>query len=135
MGLFGESDSRAAIYTSFLTVKGKTLYDAFVVKPKLAGQTAEDMEYWVDIHEEDGDALRKHLRKYAMRKNIRIEDVSHIIKSFSVQTLLGVTRDDHTKEGHFFADLMDNVEMFESEEFPGVKETDVAAFVDPRTVA
>jgi hypothetical protein len=25
--------------------------------------------------------------------------------------------------------------MFESEEFPGVKETDIAAFVDPRTVA
>ena len=30
---------------------------------------------------------------------------------------------------------MDNVEMFESEEFPGVKETDVAAFIDPRTAS
>jgi transferase CAF17, mitochondrial len=28
---------------------------------------------------------------------------------------------------------MDEVEMFESEEFPGCFETDVAAFVDPRT--
>lgn len=70
MGLFKESEDRAAIYTSFLTVKGKTMYDAIVVKPKLAAQTDEDMEYWVDIHEEDIDALRKHLRRYALRKNL-----------------------------------------------------------------
>lgn len=30
---------------------------------------------------------------------------------------------------------MDGVELFESDEFPGMMETDVAAFVDPRTVA
>lgn len=29
--------------------------------------------------------------------------------------------------------MQDEVEMFESEEFPGIMETDVAAFVDPRT--
>ena len=84
MNLFAETDDRAAIYTSFLTVKGKTLYDAFVVKPKLAGQSSEDMEYWVDIDAEDGEKLRKHLRRYAMRKNIAIEDVSHIIKPYSI---------------------------------------------------
>ena len=133
--LFDQEDERAAIYTSFLTVKGKTMYDAFVVKPKLAGQCAEDMEYWVDINEEDGIALKKHLRRYAMRKNIQIEDISHIIKSYSVQTLFGVDRADGNKEGHFYKDLMDGVELFESDEFPGMMETDVAAFVDPRTVA
>ena len=37
MKLFEESKERAAIYTSFLSVKGKTMYDAFVVKPRLAG--------------------------------------------------------------------------------------------------
>mmetsp|Transcript_19187 Transcript_19187/g.29389 ORF Transcript_19187/g.29389 Transcript_19187/m.29389 type:complete len:128 (+) Transcript_19187:558-941(+) len=37
------------------------------------------------------------------------------------------------KEGHFFKDLQDNVEMFESDEMPGHMETDVAAFVDPRS--
>ena len=37
MGIFEkEGDERAAIYTSFLTVKGKTMLDAFVVKPRLA---------------------------------------------------------------------------------------------------
>ena len=49
MKVFDESDERAAVYTSFLTVKGKTMFDAFVVKPRLAAQTEEDMEYWVDI--------------------------------------------------------------------------------------
>lgn len=36
LSLFQESDDRAAIYTNFLTVKGKTMFDAFVVKPRLA---------------------------------------------------------------------------------------------------
>ena len=49
MKVFDESPERAAIYTSFLTVKGKTMLDAFVVKPRLAGQSEDDMEYWVDI--------------------------------------------------------------------------------------
>ena len=105
--MFKESQDRAAVYTTFLTVKGKTLYDAIVVKPKLAAQSDEDMEYWVDIHEEDIDALRKHLRRYALRKNIKIEDISHIIKSFSIQSLLGVPRSENNKEGFFYADLQD----------------------------
>ena len=135
MRLFEESAERAALYTSFLTVKGKTMLDAIVVKPRLAGQTSDDMEYWVDIDEADADPLRKHLRRYAMRKNIKIEDISHIIRPFSIQSLLGVNEYEGNKEGHFFAELQDKVEMFESEEFPGLMETDVAAFVDPRTVA
>ena len=129
--IFEKSTDRAAIYTSFLTVKGKTMLDAFIVKPRLAGQTSDDMEYWVDIHKEDEETLRKHLRKYAMRKNIQIEDISHVIKSFSMQSLTGVDG----SEGFFFPELQDRVEMFESEEHPGVFETDIAAFVDPRTQA
>ncbi len=35
--------------------------------------------------------------------------------------------------GHFYKLLQDEVQMFESEEFPGNFETDVCAFVDPRT--
>ena len=48
------------------------------------------MEYWVDIAEEDSEAFMKHLRKYSMRKNVKYEDVSHIIKTFSIQTLTGL---------------------------------------------
>jgi len=37
MGTFKkEGDDRAALYSAFLNVKGKTMFDAFIVKPKLA---------------------------------------------------------------------------------------------------
>ena len=63
------------------------MFDAFVVKPKLASQTLEDMEFWIDVHSDDITPLRKHLRRYAMRKNIKIDIITDIIKSFSIQTL------------------------------------------------
>jgi folate-binding Fe-S cluster repair protein YgfZ len=106
MGTFKkEGATRAALYSAFLNVKGKTMFDAFIVKPKLANQCDDDTEYWVDLHEEDIDPLRKHLHKYALRKNVKIEDISHIIKSFSIQTIVGVKE----PEGHFFNRLQDEV--------------------------
>jgi folate-binding Fe-S cluster repair protein YgfZ len=60
------------------------------------------MEYWVDLHENDAEAFEKHLRKYALRKNIQIQDISNVIKSFSIQTLVGVEAE---PEGHFFRQL------------------------------
>ena len=85
-----EGAERAAIYTGFLTVKGKTMFDAIIAKPQLASQTSEDMEYWVDVHQEDAEALRKHLRRYAMRKNIKINDISDVVKTYSMQSLGGI---------------------------------------------
>lgn len=123
-------DNRAALYTGLLTNKGKVMFDAIIAKPKLACQTSEDMEYWVDLHETDVTPFLKHIKKYSMRKNIQFDDISHIIKSFSVQTLTGVKAE---PEGHFFKMLQDQAPTFESEEFPGSMETDVCAFVDPRT--
>lgn len=128
-----EDVDRAALYTSFLSVKGKMMFDAIVAKPKLAFQTKDDMEYWVDVAEGDAEGLVKHLKKYSMRKNVKIEDISHVIKSFSIQTLGGMK--DCEPEGHFFKEFQDEAPMFESEEFKGCMETDVCAFVDPRTSA
>ena len=76
-----------------------------------------------------------------MRKKVHIDDLSHIIKSFQIQTLAGIqeAQEDNdgverpVKEGHFFKMLQDTVVMHPSEEFPGELETDVAAFIDPRT--
>jgi len=65
-----EGEDRAAIYTSLLTVKGKVMFDAIIAKPKLASQSEKDMEFWIDVHEKDAEALLKHLKKYSMRKNI-----------------------------------------------------------------
>ena len=69
----------------------------------------------------------KHMKRYALRKKLEINDMSHIIKSFQIQTLNGVAEKQldsegnygKAKEGHFFKVLQDEVEMHESEEFPG----------------
>lgn len=78
-----EGDDRAALFTAFLNVKGKTMFDAMIVKPKLAGQNENEIEYWIDIEgDNDADELTKHLKRYAIRKKLQISDLSHIIKSF-----------------------------------------------------
>lgn len=106
------------------------MFDAIIAKPKLASQSEKDMEFWIDVHEKDAEALLKHLKKYSMRKNIQFDDISEVIKIFSIQTLTGVEAE---PEGHFFKELQDQAPMFESEYFPGCFETDVCAFIDPRT--
>jgi hypothetical protein len=50
------------------------------------------------------------MKKYALRKKLVINDMSHIIKSFQIQTLNGVHSEQldnegntgKAKEGHFF---------------------------------
>lgn len=77
-----EYPDRAAIMTSFMNPKGKVLFDAFVIKPRLAGQK-EEPEYWIDVgSDEDSTALLRHLKRYAIRKPLVIKDISHIIKSY-----------------------------------------------------
>ena len=60
------------------------MFDAMIVKPLLAGQKTDDeVEYWIDVSsEEDATDLIKHMKRYALRKKININDISHIIKSF-----------------------------------------------------
>lgn len=79
-----ESKDRAAIYTAFLNVKGKILFDAIIVKPLLANQNKEDMEYWIDIADYDIEDFQKHLKKYSIRKKIQVVDISDVIKSYSI---------------------------------------------------
>jgi folate-binding Fe-S cluster repair protein YgfZ len=87
MSSFKEED-RAAIFTAFLNVKGKTMFDAIIVKPKLAGQYGDEIEYWIDVDgREDATELTKHLKRYGIRKKLQINDLSHIIKSFQIQTM------------------------------------------------
>ena len=37
MNVFEKEEKRASIYTGFLNVKGRVLFDAFIQKPLLAG--------------------------------------------------------------------------------------------------
>jgi len=64
-----------------------------------------------------------------LRKKIVLDDISDIIQSFSIQTKNGLKG----IEGTFFEQLQSKVPMVESEEFPGFMESDVVAFIDPRT--
>lgn len=121
--------TQQALFTTFLNVKGKILFDAILAKPLIANQKDDDMELWMDVASEDMEAAMKHLRKYAIRKKVGIQDISHVIEVFSVQTQHGVD----CKEGALYEEIMKDVERFESEEFPGEKETDVIVFGDPRT--
>jgi folate-binding Fe-S cluster repair protein YgfZ len=70
--------------SSFLTPKGRVMFDCMIVKPRLAGQNDEgEVEYWIDVEaENDASALMKHLKKYAIRKNLLVNDISHVIKTF-----------------------------------------------------
>lgn len=57
-----DGSSRAAIFTSFLTVKGKIIFDAIIAKPLLANQQDDDIEFWMDVAAEDGETALKHLK-------------------------------------------------------------------------
>ena len=57
-----EGIKRAAIFTNFLTVKGKIIFDAFIAKPMLANQRDDDMEFWMDVAAEDCETAFKHLK-------------------------------------------------------------------------
>ena len=62
MDLFDrDGPSRAAIYTGISSSKGQMLYDAMIIKPKLAGQTPENTEYWVDLHKYDALDFMNHV--------------------------------------------------------------------------
>lgn len=57
-----EGKDRAAIFTGFLNVRGKLLFDAIIAKPLLANQDSGDTEYWVDVADYDCDDFLKHLK-------------------------------------------------------------------------
>lgn len=69
------------------------MFDCMIVKPRLAGQQDEgEVEYWIDVDSEsDVGPLLKHLKKYAIRKSLMVNDISHVIKAFQIQTINGLT--------------------------------------------
>ena len=58
-----KQETRGAIFTTFLSVKGKVMFDALVAKPRLAEQKeGDDIEYWMDLAQEDAQDAVKHLK-------------------------------------------------------------------------
>ena len=58
----GKTAERAAIFSTFLNVKGKIIFDAIVAKPLLANQSDQDMEFWMEVADEDQAEALKHLK-------------------------------------------------------------------------
>ncbi len=44
-----DGSERAGIFTTFLNVKGKIIFDAILAKPLIANQKDDDMEYWMEV--------------------------------------------------------------------------------------
>jgi folate-binding Fe-S cluster repair protein YgfZ len=44
------------------------------------------MEFWVDVAGEDAETALKHMKKYAIRKKVAIQDISHILRVYSAQS-------------------------------------------------
>jgi hypothetical protein len=57
-----DGPERAAIFSTFLNVKGKIIFDAIIAKPLIANQTDDDMEFWIEVANEDQDLALKHLK-------------------------------------------------------------------------
>lgn len=95
-----EGPHRAAIYTTFMTPKGKIKCDCFIVRPLLANQDVET-EFWIDLEESDVSEFIGIVTKHRLRKDVKFMDVSDAIEVFSVQTPQGVSGE----SGHIFQDL------------------------------
>lgn len=93
-----EGTSRAAIYTTFMTPKGKIRMDCFIIRPLLANQSGPETEYWVDVEDKDVSEFISIVTKHRLRKDVKFMDISDSIDVFSVSTPHGV----ECEAGHIF---------------------------------
>ena len=127
-----------ALYGLFMNPKGRIVTDGFVIKPMLAGQTDDNNEYWVDIQSDRFNNVIDYFRTYSLRKDIEIQDYSDIftgtcfhskfINHAKLLIIIVVTIQPEIpvpfKEGHIHDTIQNMMPMFDSEQYPGQKETD-----------
>ena len=80
------------MYNAFLSVKGRVQFDAIISKPETDDQT----EFWLDVAKKDVDGLKKHLKRFAMRKHVKVEELSSIVP-FCISDI-------EQSQGNFFVD-------------------------------
>ncbi|ORY43789.1 Aminomethyltransferase folate-binding domain-containing protein [Rhizoclosmatium globosum] len=65
------------LFAAFLTAPGRVIADAFV-HPRNASQIAgKEAEFLIDVDARAAEPLLKHLKKYALRAKISLDDVSN----------------------------------------------------------
>ncbi len=72
-----DGSERAAIFTTFLNVKGKIIFDAILAKPLIANQKDDDMEYWMEVAQEDQETALKHLKVNCLLSNVSLLEICH----------------------------------------------------------
>ncbi|KAL2717081.1 hypothetical protein V1478_012781 [Vespula squamosa] len=75
-------EDSASIYSLFLNIKGRVLYDTILYKSK------EDNVFYIECDTQVAESLEKHLKMYRVRKNI---DISSIDKNMKVWSMFDPT--------------------------------------------
>ena len=70
-----KSKDQVVTYNAFLSVKGRVQFDAIISKP----ETDDETEFWLDVSKKDVDGVKKHLKRFAMRKKVKVEELSSIM--------------------------------------------------------
>ena len=81
-----DGPSRAALYSGLKTIDHARPFGIIVLKPNLAGQTSDNMEYWVDIVKNDVPDFLKYSQE-AMEKiqaQVTFNDLSSSVKPFAI---------------------------------------------------
>lgn len=73
--------SPAAIYTAFLNPKGRFMFDAFIYRDT-GHQEDQEPSCILDIHESHFDLAKTILKRYKLRSNVTLDDISD---SFAVK--------------------------------------------------
>lgn len=122
-------DGVSNIYTLFLNIKGRVMYDAIVYKSE------ENDSYYVECDSRIVDQLQKHLRMFRVRRKIDIEHVGDKLRVWSMfdptkHFDTKATRDENGKrniEGMIFpcgtlnskaSKFVDNIMMYEDPRLP-----------------
>ena len=80
-----------------------------VIKPKLAGQTPDNMEYWVDVQKHDARAFKVYTKRAAkeLKAEVQVEDLSNVMKPFAIQSRFKFPEEG--PKGHFYGPFQDEV--------------------------
>ena len=62
-----------------------------IIKPKLAGQTPDNMDYWVDVQKYDAVGFMSYTNEVAqeLQAQVHVQDLSSVIKPFAIQSRFG----------------------------------------------
>lgn len=80
----GEDSAPEAVYTAFLTNKGKINFDGFIIPFSEDGKAPEEPDVLLDCHSAEKARILKHIKMYKLRSKVDVTDVSTSFEVWSV---------------------------------------------------